>query len=119
MKKVSDILDSRARLVLIASGLFLILLANTFDCEFLKINLAQVVAHLGALLLIVGLLHWIFDVTMRRQLTHEIFEAVVGAGRITSSGIIDVHHNSKHVDYATLIESAEHLIIGEHYSSRI
>jgi len=118
VKKISKILEERARLVLIVSGLTLILLGNAFDYHILKINIAELLAHVGALLLIVGLLHWIFDMSIRRQLTQEIFEAVVGAGRTSSSGIIDVNHNSREVSYEKLINSAKRLIIGEHYSSR-
>src|SRR5260370_14143284 len=118
MKKVSEILDDRARLLLIVSGLTLILVGNAFDYRVLKINIAELLTHVGALLLIVGLLHWIFDTGMRRQLTQEIFETVVGAGRTSASGIFDVCHNSREVDYKTMIQSAKRLIIGEHYSSR-
>jgi hypothetical protein len=118
MKKISEILDKQARLALIALGFGLILLGNTFDYKILKVNLAELAAHIGALLLIVGLLHWIFEASLRRQLTQEIFEAVVGAGRISSSGIVDVHHNSREVRYEAIIASAKKLIIGEHYSAR-
>jgi hypothetical protein len=118
MKKMSEILDERARLILVVSGLTLILVGNAFDYHILKINLAELLAHVGALLLIVGLLHWIFDTSIRRQLTQEIFESVVGAGRTSSSGIIDVNHNSREVTYEKIIKSAKRLIIGEHYSSR-
>lgn len=118
MKKVSEILDSQARLALVALGLAFILVGNAFDYKLLKINLAELLAHVGALLLIVGLLHWMFDLSLRRQLTQEIFDAVVGAGRISSSGIVDVHHSSREVDYKKLILSANKLVVGEHYSSR-
>lgn len=118
MKKISEILDERARLILVVSGLTLILVGNAFDYHILKINVAELLADVGALLLIVGLLHWIFDTSIRRQLTQEIFESVVGAGRTSSSGIIDVNHNSREVSYEKIIKSAKRLIIGEHYSSR-
>lgn len=119
MKKISEILDERARLVLVVSGLTLILVGNAFDYHFLKINVAELLAHVGALLLIVGLLHWLFNTSMRRQVTQEVFEAVVGAGHTSSSGIVDVSHNSRDVSYEKLIASAKRLIIGEHYSSRL
>lgn len=118
MKKISEILDERARLILVVSGLALILAGNAFEYHILKLNLAELLAHVGALLLIVGLLHWIFDTSIRRQLTQEIFESVVGAGRTSSSGITDFSHSSREVRYEKIIKSAKRLIVGEHYSSR-
>jgi len=78
MKKLSDVLEERARLILVSSGLLLILIGNAFDYRLLKVNVAELLAHIGALLLIVGLLHWIFETSMRRQMMREIVETVVG-----------------------------------------
>ncbi len=118
MTKISDILETRARLILVSLGLALIVLGNTFDYRLLKVNVAELLAHVGALLLIVGLLHWIFETSMRQQLIRELFDSVVGAGRVSTSGITDFCHNSRSVDYTAMVTSTRRLIIGEHYSSR-
>jgi hypothetical protein len=55
---------------------------------------------------------------MRRQLMQDIFDSVVGAGRVSASGIVDVTQTSRDVNYDSLIAAAKTLIIGEHYSSR-
>jgi hypothetical protein len=118
VKTLSALLEERARLILIAAGLALILAGNAFELSILKINIAALFAEVGALLLIVGLLHWLFESSMRRQLTQDIFNAVVGAGRTSSSGIVDVFSNSREVRYDDMVKSAKRLIIGEHYSTR-
>ena len=119
MKPVSHILERQARLILIGSGLILIVVGNLFEYEILKIKVAELCAHVGVLLLVVCLLHWIFESSMRRQLIQEIYDAAIGAGRVSSSGISDVQLSSRDVSYKRLIETSERLVIGEHYSARI
>jgi hypothetical protein len=117
-KPVSQILDENARLLLIVGGLVLILLGNAFEFSILKIKLGDQLVQVGSLLLIVGLLHWIFETRMKRQFMREIVDTVVGAGRTSSSGIVDFTHNSRSVDYKNIIRLAKQVTIGEHYSSR-
>jgi hypothetical protein len=112
-------LEKQARLILIGSGLVLIVTGNSFELQILKIKVAELFAHVGVLLLIVGLLHWIFESTMRRQLIQEIYDAAIGAGRVSSSGIGDVQLSSRDVSYKGLIETSQRLVIGEHYSARL
>jgi len=117
-KPVSQILDENARLLLIVGGLVLILLGNAFEFSVLKIKLGDQLVQVGSLLLIVGLLHWIFETRMKRQFMREIVEAVVGAGRTSSSGIVDFTDNSRSIDYRNIVRLAKQVTIGEHYSSR-
>ena len=89
MKKISEILQERATLFLIAVGFGLIALGNAVECRVLKIELGSLTAEVGGLLLIIGLIHWLYESSMRRQLFQEIVESVVGAGRLSASGITD------------------------------
>lgn len=119
MKRVSEILEGRASILLATVGLGLIVVGNVTEVQILKVKLGELLAEVGALLLIVGIMHWIYETTIRRQLIQEIMETVVGAGRISASGIADFTINSRLVDYNEAIEKSRSLTIGEHYSARL
>jgi hypothetical protein len=119
MNRIFSILEQRAALLLSIFGFVLILAGNTFECHILKIELGKLLAEVGGLLLIVGILHFLFESSMRRQLIQDIVQTVVGAGRLSASGIRDFMIHSHDVDYGRLIEHSKLLVIGEHYSSGI
>lgn len=119
MKRVSEILQERATLILIAFGLILIVLGDAIECRILKIEVGNLTAEVGGLLLVLGLIHWLYESSIRRQLFQEILESVVGAGRLSASGITDFHIHSIDVDYQKAIETSKELVIGEHHSTRI
>jgi hypothetical protein len=119
LARISDILEQRAQFLLIAIGLALIVLGNGFEKRILKIQIDLLIVEVGALLLIVGILHWVYESTVRRQLVQEIVETVVGAGRLSTSGIVDFRIHSRDVNYTDMIRHAKTLTIGEHFSPRI
>ncbi|MCP4680229.1 MAG: hypothetical protein GY854_33005 [Deltaproteobacteria bacterium] len=84
----------------------------------LKIKLDHVTAEVGALLLTVGLLHWLFELRLRRQMFADVAAAVLGNQRLHDNGLTDCLLNSKEVAEPAHWETAPELIIGIQYSAR-
>lgn len=118
MVKLSDTLDKKGRLWLVAVGFLLIIAGNAFKCEVVKVNLDQLVANVGALIAVIGLLQAVFDSAVREQIVSDVYASVTKGSRIRDSGIADAVPNSREVDYSTLLERSQRLIVGTHYSSR-
>ena len=55
----SDILQKNANLTLVIVGFLLIGIGNSFEVEIFKIELGRLIAEVGGLVLVVGLLHWL------------------------------------------------------------
>jgi hypothetical protein len=74
----------RHRSLIIFLGLFvlgavLIGAANTFQYEWLKVPLDRLLAEVGALVLVVGMLHWFFEFGLRTEMMREVAYTAVGA----------------------------------------
>jgi hypothetical protein len=104
---------------LVVSGLVLILIANTFDATVLKVDLASVMANTGALLLIVGVLQWLFDTSVRQTFFREIRSEIIDYRGVAESGICEYHPNSKDVDFRELFLTSSNVIVGVNYSSKL
>src|SRR5260370_4643174 len=85
-------------LALAVCGLVLILAAQTFHQEWLKIQLDMILAEVGTLLLVVGILHWLFDYGLRKEMLREISGAVTGSTRLHNSGLDNGLKNSRRLD---------------------
>ena len=116
--KTSDHINWHVTLLLTLGGLILIIFGNSFACEWHKIKLDQLIAEIGALILCVGTLHWVFDVSLRKAMFKEIADTALENGRIHDSGIVDCLLNSKSVSDPNHWKVAQELIIGIHYSSK-
>lgn len=118
MRNKLDVISSNSKLLLIVAGLILILTGNGFDCAFLKIDIDSLVVNIGALLLVVGTLQWIFDENVRKEIIQEISEAALGTDRIHKNGIRDCLDNSKKIDEENIWKATSSLFVGAHYSNR-
>src|SRR5260370_6189298 len=98
--------------------LLLILAAQTFHQEWLKIQLDMIVAEVGSLLLVVGILHWLFDYGLRKEMLREISGAVTGSTRLHNSGLDNCLTNSRLVDDTAHWTQCANLTIGHQYSTR-
>lgn len=108
-----------AALSLVVLGLLLILVANTFNVTLLKVDIDNVVANLGALLLIVGVLQWLFDSSVRQSFFKEIRSEIIDYRGVAESGICEYHPDSKDVDFKDLFLTSSNLIVGVNYSSKL
>lgn len=112
------LVQQRIALILIVGGLVLIIAANTFHLELLKVQVDHVLAEVGALILIVGTLHWMFEINLRNEMLKDIASTALGSSRIYESGLVDCAIDSKKVSESVLWIASQQLIIGIHYSPR-
>lgn len=68
LKSRTNIISSNSKLRLVVAGLSLILIGNEFDFTILKIDIDSLVVNLGALLLVVSTLQWIFNEDVRKEI---------------------------------------------------
>ena len=118
MKTRDKIVSENSKLQIIIIGLFLILFGNGFDFTLLKISIDSLIVNLGALLLVVGTLQWIFDEGLRKEIVYEISSAALGTDRIHRNGVSDCIDNSKKINDENLWKISNSLCIGVHYSNR-
>ncbi|WP_257313531.1 hypothetical protein [Geothrix fuzhouensis] len=118
-KHIIKLLESRARIILILLGFCLIALGNSFHFEVFNVKIPEIIAHTGALFMIVGMLHWLFDSAVRHHIQEEIFSTVMGSTKVFSCGIMNATSNSKDINHRDAFRNSNHLVIGEHYSDRL
>jgi len=118
VKSRINMISSNSKLLLVVAGLLLILIGNGFDLTVLKIDIDSLVVNLGALLLVVGTLQWIFDEGVRKEIVQEISVATLGTDRIYNNGIRDCLDNSRKLDEENIWKATNTLVIGVHYSNR-
>ena len=100
-------------------GLVLILAANTFSASIQKVRVDDALANLGALFLISGILHVLYDLYVKKELFSAIRLQVIGDSAVTRSGISDYRADSKDVDVSTDFVHSNEVIIGINYSSSL
>jgi len=128
MKKTSHLIYQNGALILAVVGLLFIvvafalsrLFAGTAGVNLLELAITSL-ANIGGLILIVGILQWMFDQQMREEMIHEISRIVLSNERIRQNGITDCYQNSLNFDnhlseHLEQWKKAERLIIGAHYA---
>ena len=104
---------------LIIAGFVCILVASLFDYKLQKVDVDELLANIGALILFVGGAQWLFDATTRKKLYEEITKLTVRNVHVATSGIDDVVENSRDVNYTDAIKNSSRLIVGLNYSPRL
>ncbi len=104
---------------LVAGGLLLILVGTWLDGKKLELHLPNILISVGEFLAVVAVVHFLFDLTMRKELFREVAAATLKYTRVADSGIRDFRPRSKEVDYRNIFTDSEILIIGQNYSPRI
>jgi hypothetical protein len=99
-------------------GLLLIAVSQTFHLELLKVDVEKLVAEIGALILIVGILHWFFDLGLRQEMLREVAGTVVGSTLLHDSGLESCKLDSKDVDERAHWSQSANLTIGNQYSPK-
>lgn len=106
-----------AQLKLVIVGLLLVVIGNAFHFQFLKINMDELSANVGALFLVAGTIEWLFDEKARRELVYEIVHSIRGDDRMHRNGIMDCITDSKKVEENEEWLNAKTLVVGVHYST--
>jgi hypothetical protein len=99
-------------------GFALVLGANTFQAEILKIRVDELLAHLGVLIALIFALQWIYDNHVRERHFEEIRAAILKTTNVAESGICDFADDSITVDYADALARSKEVVLGLLYSPR-
>lgn len=118
-KKLAEKDHLIAALGLGVAGLILILAANTFNATVMKVDVDNATANIGALLLIVGVLQWLFDSSVRQSFFKDIRSEIIDYRSVAESGICEYHKDSKDVEFKELFLTSAELVVGVNYSSKL
>ena len=119
--KITKLYFQNKTLWLVAGGLACIVLALlATQYHFLPHLLIELLSHVGGLLAVVGVLHWLFEHGMREEMFHDISRTVLANERIRQSGLRDCYTDSSMIDKSPEEQAhwkkADKLIIGAHYA---
>jgi hypothetical protein len=115
---MSKLITQNIKLILGFVGLLFVAAATTFHRTFLKVEIDRLLAEIGALLLVLGVLHFTFELRLREEMLKEVCAAVLGHGRLHESGLADCLMNSRAVSEASHWEASNSLTIGIQYSPK-
>lgn len=101
------------------AGIAITIVGNAIECTVWKISVGGVLANIGALFLIIGVLQWFFDRKVRHNFFSEIREEIIGSHRIAASGICDFHADSKDVDFKEFFLSSKSVVVAVNYSAKL
>ena len=118
MAKFSRILGQNRQLMLGVVGLVCLLAAQGFQRTVYKVSLDDALAEVGALLLVVGVLHFLFEMRLRKEMLKEVADSVLGNTHLHDSGLTDWKNNSKEVNESDHWKHSPVLRIGVQYSPK-
>ena len=118
MTNTLRVLEQNRNLILCVVGLGCLLGAQAFHFTFLKVSPDHLLAEVGALLLVVGVLHSLFEMRIRKEMLKEVAESVLGNTHLYDSGLTDWKKDSKTVNESHRWERNPVLTIGVQYSSK-
>jgi hypothetical protein len=105
-------------LVLVTLGLVFIVASQTFHWVWLKVEVDRLVAEIGALLLVVCVLHWLFEFGLREEMLREVAGTVAGNTLLHDSGLETCSMDSRQVEDRVHWSRSANLTIGRQYSPR-
>ncbi len=105
-------------LVLALVGITLISVSQTFEFEWAKIQIDRLTTEVGALLLVIGLLHWFFELGLRKEMLREVAATVSGSNLLHVNGLESCNMNSRQLDDRGHWARSATLTIGRQYSPR-
>lgn len=118
MPKVAEVLENNIKLILIVTGVVLLLVANSFQAVVLKVQIDRLLAEVGALVLVIGLLHFLFEIRLRKEMLRDVSVAVLGNEHLHNCGFDDCLMDSRQVNESSHWENAGALTIGVQYSPK-
>ena len=118
MKKHYNWKSLAMKAFMVIAGLILIIIGNNFDKDFLKVSVDGMLANIGALLMLVGILQWIFDEAARNELILEIVKTIKGDNELQANGVVGCLSNSREIKDIKDWQDADLLVVGAQYSAR-
>ena len=120
-KKVNFKIDLRITiLITVVVGLVLLLLGSLLSSSSSEgIDWSDLFFNLGAFAILLIPVQIYFDKVIRDQLIEQALNVAISGSRVTHSGILDFHRNTKVINYDDLISNSENFIIGLHTDCRI
>ena len=100
------------------AGLACIAVSSAFQLELFKVSIDHLLAEVGALLLVVGILHWFFELSLRKETIREVAETITGSTALHDVGMVDASMNSRSVRDVDEWRRSSRLIVGIQYSPR-
>ena len=97
-------------------GLLLILISQLFSFQVLKIDLDVLLANLGALFLVIGVLQWMYDIKLKNEFLEEMRKTIDGNNNLIINGLENCNINSREIKDLDLWKKSENLIIGVQYA---
>src|SRR5579862_8855494 len=85
-------------LTLFVVGALFIAISSTFQYQWMKVQLDRLVAEIGALILVVGMLHWFFELGLRKEMLQEVAQTAVGSTHLYQCGLETCNLNARDVD---------------------
>src|ERR1700733_6161571 len=79
-------------------GVVLIAASSTFQYDWMKVQLDRLTAEVGALILVVGMLHWFFEFGLRKEMMREVASTAVGSTHMHECGLDTCSLNARDVD---------------------
>ncbi len=117
----ASIFAHRSAIVMLALpllGVALIALSQRFHFVQFQIEWERVLAEVGALIMVVGVLHWLFELGLRDAMLREVAETVSGSALLHVSGVETCSLDSKKVEDQLHWAQCTHLLVGRQYSTR-
>jgi hypothetical protein len=103
-------------LALFVIGTILIGVSNMFQYEWMKVQLDRLMAEVGALILVVGILHWFFEFGLRKEMLREVARTAAGSAHVHQCGLDTCSLNARDVDERAHWSQSANLTIGYQYS---
>ena len=98
---LGEIAKHRSTIIQIAlaiSGIVLVAVAQIVAVTKWKVNVGQLIAEVGALLLVVAVLHWLFEIRLREEMLRDVAAKVTGSTLLHDAGLEYCLLNSRDVD---------------------
>lgn len=99
-------------------GLVMICVSQLFQLNWCKIEWDRLLAEVGALLLVVSVLHWLFELGLREEMLREVAGKVSGGVALHDAGLEDCSIDSKQVEDTLHWARCANLTVGRQYSTR-
>jgi hypothetical protein len=116
--------------LIVVFGLIVYIVAQLFGGH---VNFGEIIAELGLFIAVIVSLHWLYEVSLRRDIAREISATALAQVnfpeiqeelrkiqsfiRITDYGLTDVVLNSRELPYASFLNESDTLIAGFHWSA--
>lgn len=101
---------------LLLVGILFLVCSQLFEYSIWKLNIDELVASVGALLLVTASIQWLIDTYLLKEFFDKITDKTIANINIASCGLINIYSNSKEIDYSESILFSSELIIGFNYS---